>query len=91
MNPHFATLVFGLAHQANAALDGQLPPGADQVPGADGRQIAQTLIDTLGMLQDKTAGRLDPPVSSDRHALVRLTQIPDRIGLGLQEALRPVR
>jgi hypothetical protein len=60
MNPHFATLVFGLAHQANAALDGQLPPGADQVPGADGRQIAQTLIDTLGMLQEKTAGRLDP-------------------------------
>jgi hypothetical protein len=59
MNPHFATLVLGLAHQANAAIDGQLPPGAEQLPGADGRQIAQTLIDTLGMLQDKTRGQLD--------------------------------
>ena len=45
--------------QANAALDGQLPPGAENLPGADSRQIAQTLIDTLGMLQDKTRGRLD--------------------------------
>jgi uncharacterized protein DUF1844 len=60
MNPHFATLVFGLAHQANAALDGQLPPGAEQMAGADVKQIAQTLIDTLGMLEQKTAGRLDP-------------------------------
>ena len=60
MNPHFATLVMGLAHQANSALDGQLPPGADQLPGVDVRQIAQTLIDTLGMLEQKTAGRLDP-------------------------------
>jgi hypothetical protein len=60
MNPHFATLVLGLAHQANSALDGQLPPGADQLPGADARQIAQTLIDTLGMLATKTAGRLEP-------------------------------
>jgi hypothetical protein len=60
MNPHFATLVLGLAHQANAVLDGQLPPGAEQLAGADPRQIAQTLIDTLGMLQEKTAGRLEP-------------------------------
>jgi hypothetical protein len=59
MNPHFATLVMGLAHQANSALDGELPPGADQLPGIDVRQIAQTLIDTLGMLEQKTAGRLD--------------------------------
>jgi hypothetical protein len=25
----------------------------------DGRKVAQTLIDTLGMLQEKTEGRLD--------------------------------
>jgi hypothetical protein len=59
MNPHFATLVLGLAHQAESALNGQLPPGADQLPGASARQVAQTLIDTLAMLQDKTAGRLE--------------------------------
>ena len=35
MNPHFATLVLGLAHQANAALDGQLPPGAVTVRDDD--------------------------------------------------------
>ncbi len=57
MNAHFASLVLGLAHQAEAALQGQLPPG---VEGAgDARSVAQTLIDTLGMLADKTAGRLD--------------------------------
>ena len=35
MNPHFASLVFGLSHQAEAALSGQLPPGAEGllVPG----------------------------------------------------------
>jgi len=60
MNPHFATLVLGLAHQAEAALNGQLPPGAEQVPGTTARDIARTLIDTLGMLEDKTAGRLEP-------------------------------
>lgn len=60
MNPHFATLVLGLAHQAEAALNGQLPPGAEQVPGASPRQVAQTMIDTLAMLEDKTRGRLEP-------------------------------
>jgi hypothetical protein len=56
MNPHFASLVMGIAAQAQAALDGHLPPEA---PITDARLIAQTLIDTLGMLQEKTRGRLD--------------------------------
>ena len=56
MNQHFASLVLGLAHQAEAAMDGRLPPGAE---AADPRAMAQTLIDTLGMLADKTEGRLD--------------------------------
>jgi hypothetical protein len=55
MNAHFASLVLGLAHQAETALQGQLPAGA----GADARQVAQAVIDTLGMLVEKTAGRLD--------------------------------
>jgi hypothetical protein len=60
MNPHFASLVLGLAQQAEQALQGKLPPGAEQLGAqADARQIAQTLIDTLGMLQSKTEGRLD--------------------------------
>jgi hypothetical protein len=59
MNPHFASLVLGLAHQAQSVLDGQLPPGAEEA-GADARQMAQTLIDTLGMLAEKTAGSLEP-------------------------------
>jgi hypothetical protein len=61
MNPHFASLVFGLAQQAEQALAGHLPPGAEAAAGAGGaRQVARTLIDTLGMLEEKTAGRLDP-------------------------------
>lgn len=60
MNAHFASLVVGLAHQAEQALAGNLPPGADQLGGAaNARQVAQALIDTLGMLEEKTAGRLD--------------------------------
>ncbi len=58
MNPHFASLVLGLAHQAEAALAGSLPPGAEGA--GDARALAQTLIDTLGMLVEKTEGRLDP-------------------------------
>jgi hypothetical protein len=61
VNTHFASLVIGLAHQADAALQGQLPPGAEGV--GDPRAVAQTLIDTLGMLAEKTAGRLDPDES----------------------------
>jgi Domain of unknown function (DUF1844) len=57
VNPHFASLVLGLAQQAEAALSGQLPPGAEAL--GDARQVAQTLIDTLGMLAEKTAGHLE--------------------------------
>ena len=70
MNPHFASLVLGLAQQADAAMQGRLPPGAEQLGGqVNARQIAQTLIDTLAMLQSKTEGRLDP----DEHQLLEAT------------------
>ncbi|HEY4101862.1 MAG TPA: DUF1844 domain-containing protein [Gemmatimonadales bacterium] len=59
MNPHFASLVLGIAGQANAALDGQLPPGAEEAGATNARQLAQTLIDTLAALQEKTRGNLD--------------------------------
>jgi hypothetical protein len=60
MNPHFASLVLGLAQQAEQALQGKLPPGAEQLGGqVNARQVAQTLIDTLGMLQAKMEGKLD--------------------------------
>jgi hypothetical protein len=57
MNPHFASLVLGLAHQAESALSGELPQGVEAA--GDARQVAQMLIDTLGMLVEKTEGRLD--------------------------------
>ena len=61
MNPHFASLVLGLAQQAESALQGNLPPGAEALGGqANARSIAQTLIDTLSMLETKTQGQLDP-------------------------------
>jgi hypothetical protein len=66
MNPHFASLVMGLAAQANAALDGQLPPGADQVGATDPRQLAQALIETLAALEEKTRGNL---VDAERQLL----------------------
>jgi hypothetical protein len=56
MNQHFASLVMGVAAQAQSALEGQIPA---ESPIQDARLIAQTLIDTLGMLQDKTRGNLD--------------------------------
>jgi hypothetical protein len=59
MNPHFASLVLGLATQANGALDGTLPPGADQAGANDPRQLAQALIDTLAAIEEKTRGNLD--------------------------------
>ncbi len=60
MNPHFASLVLGIAQQAEAALQGTLPPGAEQLGGqTTPRQVAQTLIDTLAMLEQKTQGQLD--------------------------------
>jgi hypothetical protein len=58
MNPHFASLILGLAQQAEAALSGHLPQGAEGL--GDSRKAAQTLIDTLGMLAEKTAGQLEP-------------------------------
>jgi tellurite resistance protein len=58
VNPHFASLVLGLAQQAEAALAGQVPAGAEGL--GDPRRLAQTLIDTLGMLVDKTSGHLEP-------------------------------
>lgn len=61
MNPHFASLVLGLAQQAESALAGNLPPGAEQLGAqANPRHIAQTLIDTLAMLETKTQGQLEP-------------------------------
>ena len=59
MNPHFATLVIGLASQAETALTGNLPPEMVAQSGGSARQVAQMLIDTLGMLQSKTEGQLD--------------------------------
>ena len=59
MNHHFASLVLGLAAQAEAALQGQLPAGVEQGGGVDARQVAQTLIDTLAMLEQKTTGHLE--------------------------------
>lgn len=59
MNSHFASLVVGLAHQAEQAMSGILPAGAE-AGSQSSRQVAQVLIDTLGMLETKTAGHLDP-------------------------------
>jgi len=59
MNPHFASLIMGLAAQATAALDGQLPPGAEQAGANDPRQLAKALIDTLGAIEEKTRGNLE--------------------------------
>ena len=59
MNPHFAPLVIGLATQAESAINGSLPPEMVAQSGGSPRQVAQMLIDTLGMLETKTAGQLD--------------------------------
>jgi hypothetical protein len=60
VNPHLASIVFGLSAQAESALNGQLPPGSENLPNANPRQVAQALIDTLAMLEVKTAGNLEP-------------------------------
>ena len=60
MNQHFGSLILGLAAQASAALDGNLPPGAAEAGAPDPRQLAQALIDTLSALQEKTRGNLEP-------------------------------
>ena len=57
MNPHFASLVAGLAHQADQALNGTLPAAVPGNPAP--REVARTLIDTLGMIELKTEGKLD--------------------------------
>lgn len=57
MNPHFASLVIGLAQQAEQVVAGQLPPGAPA--GSSPRDLGRALIDTLGMLEEKTRGHLD--------------------------------
>ena len=59
MNQHFGSLILGLAAQASAALDGQLPPGAEQAGARDPRTLAQALIDTISALEEKTRGNLD--------------------------------
>jgi hypothetical protein len=59
MNQHFASLVLGLADQADSALSGNLPPGSESLGAVEARQVAQALIDTLGMLEQKTAGQLE--------------------------------
>ena len=59
MNPHFATLVVGLATQAESAMSGNLPPEMMAQSGGNPRQVAQMLIDTLGMLEAKTDGKLE--------------------------------
>jgi hypothetical protein len=59
MNPHFATLIVGLASQAEAALNGTLPAEVLKQSGGNARQMAQMLIDTLAMLETKTQGQLD--------------------------------
>jgi hypothetical protein len=59
MNQHFGSLVLGLAAQASAALDGQLPPGAADAGASDPRRLAQALIDTIAALEEKTRGNLD--------------------------------
>jgi hypothetical protein len=59
MNQHFGSLILGLAAQASAALDGQLPPGAAEAGTSNPRHLAQALIDTLAALQEKTRGNLD--------------------------------
>ncbi len=58
MNQHFASLVVGLSHQADQAIQGNLPEGTPGAP--DAREVARTLIDTLGMLEQKTRGQLEP-------------------------------
>jgi hypothetical protein len=56
MNSHFLSLIVGLAQQAEQILDGRSPAGTNQDP----RQAARLLIDTLAMLEQKTAGHLEP-------------------------------
>jgi hypothetical protein len=58
MDQHLASLIVGLAAQAEQALGGQLPAGLPN--GMAARDVARSLIDTLGMLEAKTRGNLAP-------------------------------
>jgi hypothetical protein len=58
MDQHLASLIVGLAAQAEQALGGQLPGGLPA--GVAPREVARSLIDTLGMLELKTRGNLAP-------------------------------
>jgi hypothetical protein len=58
MDQHLASLILGLAAQADQALGGQLPGGVPE--GVAPREVARSLIDTLGMLEQKTRGNLAP-------------------------------
>jgi len=61
MNPQFASLVLGLGQQATTALDGQRPDGLPE--GQTPADLAKAVIDTLGMLEEKTRGNLTPEES----------------------------
>lgn len=56
MNPQFASLVLGLGQQATTALGGQRPEGLPE--GQTAADLAKAVIDTLGMLEEKTRGNL---------------------------------
>jgi hypothetical protein len=58
MNQHLASLILGLAAQAEQALSGQPIPGLPETQTP--RDVARAFIDTLGMLQEKTRGNLEP-------------------------------
>jgi hypothetical protein len=80
MNQHFGSLILGMAAQASAALDGDLPPGAEQAGASDPRRLAQALIDTLAALQEKTRGNLE---ADEAHLLDQaLTSLQIRFATG---------
>ena len=58
MNQHFASLILGLAAQVEQALGGQLQ--GEMPAGVSPRDVARSLIDTLGALEQKTRGNLEP-------------------------------
>jgi hypothetical protein len=58
MDQHLASLIVGLTAQAEQALSGTLPAGLPA--GMAARDVARSLIDTLGMLEQKTRGNLTP-------------------------------
>ena len=80
MNQHFGSLILGLAAQASAALDGTLPPGAEQAGANDPRKLAQALIDTIAVIEEKTRGNL---AADEAHLLDQaLTSLRFRFATG---------